>query len=181
MSIKRSAFVLGLTLCLSISVLADTQQVVTSPEVVVKRIHAKRFDWTIGIGYKQGDSSSSGDTSPIFFPTRHKVKPQEGTRALVGVEVPANATIVSVQALMKNEPWGGLHRPPKANTDDLGSTDYRDCPMGRGDCSIAWADAQPYSDALDATGRRLITTVFRNWAGRNDRTAKLQVTYTVPD
>jgi hypothetical protein len=172
----KSVAAFALSLLIAMPALADVTNAVTSPETEIPRLNKiKKYDVKVGVTYKD-----PGGVAPIFDITRYKVKPQDGSRAVLGVEIPSNATVVSVKGLMKNEPWGGSRRPPKANTDDLGTTDYKSCPMGNGDCPIAWSDVSAYADYTTNEGKRFITAAFRNWAGRNDRTGKLEVTYTVP-
>ncbi|WP_155835268.1 hypothetical protein [Herbaspirillum sp. RV1423] len=176
----KSCVVLFCSFLLSVSAFADQTRTANSPEAVVPRISAKKYDVKVGIFYTEGDDKK-GSTSPTFFIGKHKVKPGEGNRAVLGVEIPANAKLVGVRGLMRNEPWGGAQKPPKANTDDMGTVDYKACPLGAGDCPIGWSDVSPYIDTVAPDGRRYVSAAFRNWVGRNDRTAMLEVTYTVPD
>ena len=176
-----SFFSLLIAIFLSASAVAETTKIEKSPEIEIPRINAKKYDYVFGINYAKSDDGKVNSTSPMFPITKHKVTPGEGRKATLGVEIPVNATIVSVRGLMRNEPWGGSRKPPKQNTDDLGSVDFKPCPMGNGDCPIAWSNVSSHSDAIDANGRRFITAVFRNWAGRNDRTGMLEVTYRLPD
>ena len=173
----KSLVAVAVSLMFAIPALAEVTKTVNSPETEIPRLgKIKKYDVKIGVTYKD-----PGGVVPIFGIDRYKVKPTDGSRAVLGVEVPGNATIFAVKGLMKNEPLGGARRPPKSNTDYLGSTDYRECPMGAGDCPIAWSDVSVYIDATSADGRRFISAAFRNWAGRNDRTGKLEVTYTLPE
>lgn len=101
------------------------------------------------------------------------------TNRTIAVSIPENASNLKIEAFMKNEPWGGHHNPPKPNTDDLGSSHYMGCPLGTGECAISWSKVSaPLTTTLD-NGRTQISAVFTNWAHRNDRTGKLQVTYQV--
>lgn len=177
----RKYGILVLLMGFSTSVLADVTKSVSSPETEIHRLSAKKYDVKIGIGYSDPGLDGKKGAAPLFGISKHKVKPSEGTAGILGVEIPRNATLVSVRGLMRNEPWGGSQHPPKAKTDGLGSIDYKPCPMGAGDCPIAWSDVSAYTDAVESDGRRFITAVFRNWAGRNDRTGKLEVTFTVPN
>lgn len=180
MNFRNAAAILLLCASLPIEALALTTTV-NSNAVVIPRISARAYDIGGGIKYTQ-DDSGKGTTSPLGFAiSKHKVTPREGSTAVLGVQIPVNATIVQVRGLMRNEPWGGAQHPPKKNTDELGSVDYKTCPLGHGDCSIAWSDVSAYKDTTTADGKRVITAVFRNWAGRNDRTGTLEVTYSVPD
>jgi len=181
MNVVKTIAMLIWSIGIPISALAGVTKIVNSPEVVLPRIHARSYDVKFGIAYSDPGLDGKKGPGPLFGIERHKVKSTEGTRAVLGVEIPKNATLVQVRGLMHNEPWGGSQHPPKANTDDLGSIDNMSCPMGKGDCPIAWADVSAYIDALNPDGKRFITAVFRNWAGRNDRTGVLEVTYTVPD
>lgn len=179
MKVVRLFLVSALAVLLSTSAVADVTKTDQSPEVVIPRIKAKKYEGKVGITYTKQDNGQTS-SAPIFKVSRHKVTPGEGNTAVLGVEIPVNSALVGVRALMRNEPWGGSQKPPKPNTDDLGSTDYKECPMdNRAHCPIAWAYVSPYNDAVDEDGRRYVTAVFRNWAGRNDRTGKLEVTYTI--
>lgn len=101
------------------------------------------------------------------------------TNRSITVYVPENASNLKIEAFMKNEPWGGHHHPPKPNTDDLGSSHYMGCPLGTGECAISWSKVSAPTTTTLANGRIQISAVFTNWAHRNDRTGKLQVTYQV--
>jgi hypothetical protein len=80
---------------------------------------------------------------------------------------------------MKNEPLGGSQNPPKANTDDMGSTNYIECPMGSGECPIGWSKVSVHTTKSLHNGRSEVKADFANWVGRNDRTGKLVVSYQV--
>jgi hypothetical protein len=107
----------------------------------------------------------------------YKVKPSDGNSDRISVNVPAGKTIIAVRGLMRNEIWGGAAKPPKPNTDGLGSIDFKPCPLGTGDCPIAWSQVSEYRTVLEANGTTTVFAEFRNWAGRNDRWAKLEVTF----
>ena len=173
--------ILILSAVFSMPALADVTKTVNSPETEIPRISAKKYDFIIGISYSDPGLNGKSGAAPLFPLSRHKVKPSEGNRAMLGVEIPPNATLVGVRGLMRNEPWGGARHPPKAKTDDMGSIDFKPCPMGSGDCPIAYSDVSAYTDHVEPNGKRIITAVFRNWVGRNDRTGMLEVTYTVPN
>ena len=104
---------------------------------------------------------------------------QNWTWKTLTVYVPENASNIKIEAFMKNEPWGGAQNPPKPNTDDLGSSSYAPCPMGTGECAISWSKVSSPTTTSLSNGRVKIEARFANWAHRNDRTGKLQVTYQV--
>lgn len=101
------------------------------------------------------------------------------TSQKVEVYVPANAKNIRISAAMANEVWGGAHHPPKDDTDDLGSTDYKQCPMGAGDCPIAWSSVSSAICTSMPNGQTKVEATFYNWAGRNDRKGILIVDYDV--
>lgn len=94
------------------------------------------------------------------------------------VYIPENASNLQIKAFMKNEPWGGHQNPPKPNTDGLGSSHYHECPMGTGEC-LGWAKVSSPQQTSISNGRIKVQATFTNWAHRNDRTGKLQVTYQI--
>ncbi len=106
-------------------------------------------------------------------------KPTSSAWKTIAVELPQNAKIISVEAFMKNETWGGNHNPPKPNTDDLGSENYQECPMGSGECPIGWSKVSKMK-VHRGDGKLQIWADFANWAQRNDRTGHLKVTYELP-
>ncbi len=105
--------------------------------------------------------------------------PGNVTQRTIEVFIPDSASNINITAFMKNEAWGGHHTPPKADTDDLGSTSYKSCPMGSGECTISWSKVSTHTSTSLPNGRTKIRATFYNWAHRNDRTGKLQVTYQV--
>lgn len=105
--------------------------------------------------------------------------PQNITTAQIAVYIPGDASDVQVRAYMKNEIWGGRHVPPKPNTDDMGTTNFIECPMGNGDCPIAFSAVGLSSMESLPTGMTKVSATFSNWVGRNDRTGKLVVTYRI--
>ena len=106
--------------------------------------------------------------------------PQNISSTEITVYIPGDATDLQIKAYMKNEIWGGKHVPPKADTDDLGSIDYKECHMGSGDCPIAFSAVGPARTESMPTGMTKVSATFSNWAGRNDRTGKLVVSFHVP-
>ena len=103
---------------------------------------------------------------------------QNRTMRELVVYVPNNASNIQIKGYVKNEVWGGAQNPPKPNTDGLGSTHYIECPQGAGDCPIAWARmAAPISTSTPSGTK--VSMYAWNWAGRNDRTARLSVSYQV--
>lgn len=103
---------------------------------------------------------------------------QNRTMRELVVYVPENASNIQIKGYMKNEAWGGSHSPPKPNTDDMGTTHYIECPLGRGDCPIAWSSFGTPITTSTPTGTKVSVNAW-NWVGRNDRTAKLSVTYQI--
>ncbi|MBL4653736.1 MAG: hypothetical protein JKY53_12875 [Flavobacteriales bacterium] len=102
------------------------------------------------------------------------------TQRSITVSYPEHASNVKISAYMKNEPWGG--HTGKPNTDDLGSTDYRPCGLGVGECSISWSKVSTTTtSSVDQNGYVTVRAIFYNWAHRNDRTGKLEVTYSLDD
>lgn len=105
--------------------------------------------------------------------------PQNIRVRTITVFVPENASNIQIKAYMKNEPWGGAQNPPKPNTDDMGPSVYKECPMGSGECPISWSKVSGATTTSLPNGRTQISADFYNWVGRNDRTGKLVVTYQV--
>lgn len=93
------------------------------------------------------------------------------------VYIPTTAKNVKVTVQMRNEVWGGAQHPPKGDTDDLGTSHYIDCPQGSGDCPIAWSSVSKPAFKSLPNGMTEISAVFYNWAGRNDRWARLAVIF----
>lgn len=105
--------------------------------------------------------------------------PQNIQVRTITVFIPENASNIQVKAYMKNEPWGGAQNPTKPETDDMGSTVYKECPMGSGECPISWSKVDGAMKTSLPNGRTQVSAKFYNWVGRNDRTGKLVVTYQV--
>ena len=103
-------------------------------------------------------------------------RPKDSAYRTVTVYVPLSANIQSIKAFMKNEPWGGAQSPAKPNTDDLGSIDYKECPIDRDECPISWSHVRDLKRGSSPTAQS-VSARFANWAHRNDRTAKLEVCY----
>jgi hypothetical protein len=128
---------------------------------------------------EKGEKMTAVQREKISEEVVYRGSPGDEHCATISVFIPENASNIQVKAYMKNEIWGGAHHPPKADTDDLGSIDYKECPMGGGDCPIAWSSVSGTTITSLPNGLTEVSAIFKNWAGRNDRTGKLLVTYQI--
>ena len=104
-------------------------------------------------------------------------QPTESAWKQLEVYIPAKCTITAIKGYMKNEPPGGAQIPIKAETDDMGTTDYVQCPMDTGECTIKFAAGRLLPTVSTVEGGMIIQAKFANYFYRNDRWAKLTVMY----
>ncbi|PQA85464.1 hypothetical protein [Hyphococcus luteus] len=91
-----------------------------------------------------------------------KSRNENNHRTLV-VQLPRGAEIIDIRAYMKNAPW--------PNNCDLGSVDFKRCPVGSGECPISWSKVRN----LRVSSSRIVSANFHNWSDCNLRTGMLEV------
>lgn len=101
------------------------------------------------------------------------------TSVVIAVYVPTQATVKSIKAYMKNEPWGGIQNPVKPDTDDMKTTWFIECRPTAPDCPVGWSKVGRVTPTSLVNGMTEYRATFTNWVGRNDRTGALEVEFVM--
>lgn len=97
----------------------------------------------------------------------------EATR--IGVGLPANAKIVAIRAYMRNSSWAPGNQPCRS---DLGSAEWRQCPIDSGECPIGWSKVRNLRINKTSTSIS-VGADFYTWRHDNHRHGKFQVDYII--
>lgn len=99
----------------------------------------------------------------------------ERNHSTLSVGLPRQARVVSVVACMGNSSWapGG-----QRCRSDLGSSNLKRCPVGRGECPIGWSRVSNYRTRIQ-NSTKIVSADFYNWRHDNHRKGAFFVYYSI--